>query len=387
MSRWEVGWAIYLAGLPWAHFLFRWAPKFDLSHATGTWGLFGLLGLWAVSLNTARSRKPLGWSLTCLTVWLLILTAWLWLKGVIGYQQYPILALLGPINLLVLLLGLQTMGATLTLKSFELLSRWIARSGVLVMAYSILQLLNLDQFFRPIDHEKTVEFVGLLGNPSTYGAYLALLLPFLLLQQGWRWRLASVGCGVLCLRTGSASAVATATVVGLWWGWHRVPSVKRRLLLITGILLGVAVGVGMLWHADWLNPSGRLTVWKEFWTIYAQGKPVTGEGAGFIWNLSRTLQPPHPLATWRHVHNEYFQVLIEWGVIGAGLLAWVIGDFIGKVWKLTKSPDVVAALGVLMAFGLLSLVTFPAHVWSMGTLALLAYGHCLLKSQEELCLS
>ena len=63
-----------------------------------------------------------------------------------------------------------------------------------MMGYSLLQWAQCDPFFRNLSLSEAKAghrnlMVGMLGNADHLGAYLALTLPFLLLQpgKGWRW--------------------------------------------------------------------------------------------------------------------------------------------------------------------------------------------------------
>lgn len=90
--------------------------------------------------------------------------------------------------------------------------------------------------------------------------------------------------------------------------------------------------------------------------------------------FSRTIpNVGHPLSTWRHVHNEFFQVAIEYGVIGLIFIFWMIRDCIREVIRLPKTPLVVTLSAILLALGVNSLVNFPVHLWVTGSYALVAY--------------
>ena len=90
--------------------------------------------------------------------------------------------------------------------------------------------------------------------------------------------------------------------------------------------------------------------------------------------FSRTLpNAGHPLSTWRHVHNEFFQVAIEYGVIGLTCLLWMVKDCVRDALKLPKTPLVIALTGILLAALMNSQVNFIVHLWAVGSYVLVAY--------------
>ena len=378
MSLREIGWVVVLTGLPFAHFLFR---PLDPWHGQALWWQLGVLGMWAWIIGagggaTVRNR-PLGW----LIAWLGVLVLSLWTKTILKDHLYPLPMLQGALHVLLVVMVYQAMTMSLTLDGIQRVSLWIAWATVALIVYGVLQVCNLDQFFRSLDPAlKRDTLVGTIGNPSHFAAQLAVLTPWLWIQRHWsRWvgvtgSLIMVLC---CHSAGGLLAWLVATGLLIWW---LRPRWRVGFAVVTVGLLGVWV-----LQRDALNPYGRWQAWQAFYHIFQQ-QPITGMGPGFVMELSRTFKLGDPLFTCRHVHNEVFQLAIEWGLIGAGLFLWLCGDAVRRVWRAEKTPVVVACAASLAAILVNSLVNFPLHLAAIGGFGLFAYaGICLSKPRTRIC--
>lgn len=370
MTRIQRGWLMVLAGLPFAVFLNTNAPMWVCQYTWLGMGLIGLTGLWlAEGGHAPLISLPLGvWF-----VWAMGRLGWMLMRPIA--DQLSISPVMWPVfHLTFAILFLLVASATWTPEFLPILCRWIARSGVVVVGYSLLQWARLDQFYHPIDSTLPTIVGGVFGNPSLHGAHLSLLLPFFLLQTGWRWRSMSLVTLVLIFQTHSLAAWAATGIVLVWWTWQT----ERRAIIGLLVLGGIGLSY-LLTHPADLDPSGRFSSWPAFWTMFRQ-QPILGFWTGFV--LQNSLQiTGGPLFNWRQVHNEYFQVLIEQGVLGAILLSWWLWETGQQMRRVSLSPLSVCFIGVLLAFAVNSLANFPAHLAVTASLGLTAY--CGLRVLEH----
>src|SRR3990167_8411386 len=374
--RWgEVGWIVFLAGLPFSHLLNR---SVDIWNGHTLYAHGCLVVLWAYSLILNKSTRP-NWPLACWVVWVGALSLWLWTNSIVQHKIYSLPLLLGVFHCLSIILFYQAAVACWNAQTLDTLFLWMARVGVIVLAYCGLQLLSLDQFFDDLNPGPRKDLlVGTIGNPSHLGSYLACLLPLTLLRTGWRWKIVSAVVlslvAYLLLVEKSLGGSLAATGALLWWGWHLARKWFWWLLAGLGILGMIALG-----RTEILSNHGRFDAWTAFYDIFRQ-RPITGFGPGFVMELSRSIEQG-PLRQWRHTHMELFQVAIEQGLIGFSLVLWVLWDYWKTVWRLPKTKLVVACSGMMLAFTLNSLVNFPAHLWLTGSMGLTAY--CGIKVIES----
>lgn len=359
----QIGWVLFLAGLPLSHFLTK---AMDLWHTQAMWAdlWVGLLFLSSLMVGIKiRPNRPLGaWA-----IWVFLNVGWLWHILFISKDIYPLPLLMPTLHLLTILLFWIAASAW-DIPQVERLMTWVARIAVVVSFYGLLQCLNLDQFFadRDLSNHKDA-LVGTIGNSSHFATYLALTLPVMLIQRGKVWK-GLVGLNmVLLLLTKSISGQFAAFCGLVWMAWH----LHRRWLWGLG-LVGL-IALGYVWcHHDVINPHGRLAAWKVFFTLFHM-KPITGFGPGFILELSKQIPSDSPIFQWRHVHNEPFQVALEQGVIGLGLMGWAVWESWAKVWRAQKTPLLIALSAMWLVFLLNSLTNFPGHLWMLSSLGLLAY--------------
>ena len=363
MRAGELGWAICLAGLPWSYFLIRHLSSFqhlDIWHANSWWmqaSGFLLLGVY----GSARIRLgTLPASCWWLVSWASLVILWRFTSLMRPGEVYLAAMLTGVANLwLVLLLALLLTG--LTQEGLRRISQAIFWSGVGLTCYGLLQAMNLDQFFKWVDLSKPTDtVVGVVGNPTHFGCQLALWMPFALMQPKWRCCWAIPG-GVVILLSQSSTAMGLFGLFLVGMAWRQ----SWRAGVVT-LLLGVSVGIGLLhFYPAWLNLAGRMEVWQSWWQVVKE-QPIIGGGVGFLKNVTDQLPAIHPLRPWKHLHNEYLQWWVETGVVGMGLLGWMLWQLGQRVRGGVQAPFRWACGWSLLAVGLISLTSFPWHLWQLG---------------------
>lgn len=279
-------------------------------------------------------------------------------------------------HLAMLPIGLQAM-TLLTNKGLEKVIQVLCGVGLILIAYGLLQWANLDQFFSDLDaNVRKDQIVGTLGNPSHYAAYLAMLLPLLLLQKEWYFKVGVAMAILLLIITHSAAACLAAWVAFTWLAV--LQKGYNRLLISLGI---ASLAAYWLWrHPTELNPNGRWEAWTTYWQMLER-KSLLGWGLGHVHRYSAMVESG-PIFQWRHCHNILLQVGIEQGLIGLGLLLIAIGSFFKRIWQAAPTPILSACSASFLAFGINSLFNFPTHLAVTASLGLFCYGACILLTEE-----
>ena len=214
-------------------------------------------------------------------------------------------------------------------------------------------------------------------NPTLFGMYLSLLLPIVLVRRGWGWLIASLSVMGMVVLTQSRGAMVAMAVSTTWVLWHRTRWMGLGLLGLSLLVSLLSLG-----HLDWWGSSERVASLRAAVTTFLLQNdhagyghhPITGYGPGFLFGFIQNLGKGHgPLNDWHHLHNEWLQAWIEYGLIGVGFLLWGTWDIVQRVWRAQKTPLVIALTGILLAFTVNSLVQFPAHLWLTSSVGLLAY--------------
>lgn len=368
----ELAWAGLLCLVPFAPFLDK---RVDLWHAQTHALEAGLILLWLLSLSKpSKLRLPM--PLILWLAWASLSTLWTWHQVVGQTRQYPLLLLMPLAHLAMIPLGLQAM-CLLDSKGLERVIKVICSVGLILIAYGLLQWANLDQFFRDLDANIRKDvIVGTIGNPSHYAAYLAMLLPLLLIQRQWYHRL-GVGLTLLLLILTHSAAALLAAWASLTWMAVLHRKYKRLLICLSVSVLAALY----LWqHPTELNPHGRLEAWSTYWQML-QKKSLLGWGLGHVHRYSQTVQSG-PIFQWRHCHNILLQVGIEQGLIGLSLLLIAIGSFFKRVWQAAPTRTLSAFSASFLAFAINSIFNFPTHLAVTASLGLFCYGACLLLTEE-----
>lgn len=383
----EVRWGLFLAGLPFAHFLV-YSTRVNQWHAQGLWLEAGSGTLFALALARGAmfqiANRPLGYWVA----WVLLSTAGLWLTYLQHGWGHPIGVLSPLVHLSIIPMFYLAALTDWNLPLLRRLLTWLAFAGVALVAYGMLQVANLDQFYKWVDSTKTMQgkdsLIGTVGNNAYYGIHLALLVPVWLWQPRRRlmWFLVALAASALIVLTDSTSALACGLAAWGWWLWQTLP--RRWAMLVGGVLGGLALW-WVLAHPGGLNPSGRLEAWSAFWQQYMVGdgkQQITGAGVGRIMGDSALGLPGWPGA-FRHAHCEFFHVMIEQGVIGLGLVGWALWA-VWQRWRRLPRTDVALVLGGMgMLFVMACLVNNCAHNAILGSLGgLLPYAGIYVLSAE-----
>ena len=139
------------------------------------------------------------------------------------------------------------------------------------------------------------------------------------------------------------------------YDWYILGSMV--MLFIIAILLR-----GVNW-ASFINPQGRLEEWNRLLPLL-HTNPITGSGFGKIMSLGEM---------WKHAHCEYYQIAIEAGVMGLGIVIYGICKHFKVFTKLKTNKLAVCLASIFVAFSINSLTNFTAHLWLLSSLGMFSY--------------
>lgn len=228
---------------------------------------------------------------------------------------------------------------------------------------------------------------------------------------------------VVIMMTGTRSALAASimailVLVPVAWVYREQLSFPRwssatRILAI-GVFLSTFVGLGliksnnlnvagqagvdknafqvMLWRSGSMTSgyeyqqgsfSIRLVMWKATVRMI-QARPFSGVGAG-AWEADIPLYQTEgsQLETDYYVHNEFLQLLAEYGLVGWVMLLWLLGYLSLSAWRTVRdrSPEGKAeaplramVLTSLLAFLIVSNAGFPWRLAATGAIFALSLG-------------
>lgn len=269
--------------------------------------------------------------------------------------------------------------------------------------FGLTQLSGIEGLFFGMPPWEPV--VGTYASKNTYANLLVMAIPLAVFQwigalqtqkhgarrAAWGWGAAVFTLVVTVMLTTSRAGISTG-LIALLLSAVLLPARKpgapawRRWwpLAAAVLLLGAALAAGGL---DWAVrfDADRLERDYDMRAVMraaaAQGALANlpfGTGLGsFPW-VSSAVQPPEIGSYWFDLaHNDYLQLLMETGVVGAALIALVFGLYIRRwvalwrwgaaasvrrvVWPREQRAAVACGIG-LLAFALHAWVDYPFHI-------------------------
>jgi hypothetical protein len=201
-----------------------------------------------------------------------------------------------------------------------------------------------------------------------------LVVPAIWLAAGvgrrWMWLLV-VPLAFALWFSGSRAALAAA-FVGAAVAWALMRRLPKRWWLAAGAVL-----LGAVAFAAWSDRPGRASIGQALairWDLAALGarvaatEPVVGVGAGRLRAVSAAFVPPElarkypPAAAGDNAHNNFVQILAEFGVIGFGAFLWLLAVSV-RAWRVlpgaSTSAEFAGVLGGIVAFLLTCLAGHP----------------------------
>jgi hypothetical protein len=260
----------------------------------------------------------------------------------------------------------------------------MSRGGLLALAFGLVVALVLGgaALAQAVPGPLAGAVVGLAGAlPATTSEGAAVVLVAAIAAVA-----GAVACELVTYVVATGEAVGTATTGGaarrrplLRHGLHFRSGRGRRGPAVVGILLVVgAIGAGLVIAPPrWgVVAAARLTI-----TSTHRADATRAALAEVRDHLVAGVGPGDSSVTWRradgavlterYVHNEYLQVLLEYGAVGAGLLLVVLGSALVAVARVGWRTEATAAAGAaaITAFVVHSALDFLWHLPIMPLLA------------------
>ncbi len=207
---------------------------------------------------------------------------------------------------------------------------------------------------------------GFFGQETHMGAFLAACLAPALFDRRW-W--CAVPIALCVVATHSSFSVLSGLIVIL--AYLVQEDVFSLGVVSAAVTLGVIIFGYECQDSSWIDEHFRSTFWQLGWAKFLEA-PIFGIGPGG-WLQTNTIIWANARVSW--LHNEWLEMLVEYGIAGAAIVAWGLRDFF-KSFRLTWTHAVCVAL-MVDAIG-----NFPFHVAPLGVLFLSALVMC----KEERCL-
>ena len=246
------------------------------------------------------------------------------------------------------------------------IKKFIKCSALLICSVALLQKFGLDIYGKIAIYNNTNKFGAFLDNPNIVANYLALSVPFFLKKDIKH----IIGLLLICFGLSQSSSEWSMLVAGvgvfiyalLWFRGNR--AVLWSLIGGAG-LAGAFAGLNIEYLLSHFG-SHRVELWVVAWDKFKQN-PIFGQGLGVV--KSWDLHIPGISSVWYSVHNDWFEILIQLGVLGAVLFGIVVVAAIKKFnYKNVQGYDYFVSF---LSFLVLMFAAFPMEVAPLALFGLL----------------
>ena len=257
---------------------------------------------------------------------------------------------------LVCLLMINSIGNSIRV---EKILQVIILSGIVVIGFGVIQFLTKFEFefhkyFLNINMSTKGGLTSTWSNPNRFAKYLDLVLPlsfvYLLTQKNSKKKVfpaVFIGGGLVCLfltkSLGGMAAIFAALVI--------LFAIKNwKLCLIFLVILSFFVVFNFNWLINIANRYGstelRFYTWRNIVFPIIKDHPITGSGLGTYVKISHEYSDAMK-AVHSHAHSIYFNYLSELGILGFGMLLWVIIIFFRKSITYLRKHSFFVARGII----------------------------------------
>lgn len=204
------------------------------------------------------------------------------------------------------------------------------------------------------DLSKTPYF--LLNNSALDSAFISCVLYFVIQQRLWLLAIPFIGA---CLISNTSTGILGLGLgFFIYYGINAYYTKSWRLLLLFTPIPVLIASVGYWMQKEVLfNSSGRTSIWKMSWEFWRQNFTAlfgAGMGTYLVWGpsiqvnnaLTHGAKEGTVITSFPTMHNDWFQILFETGVIGL-VLAIAVWAF--ALFKARHKPAIFTSLVVFGA--------------------------------------
>ncbi|MCX2585929.1 O-antigen ligase family protein [Pedobacter sp. MR22-3] len=260
--------------------------------------------------------------------------------------------------------------------------------NVMMIVFGInvfVSLLQIGKFIEIDDPSFLV--TGLFANPGPFGCYIAAMIPLLIYvyrdnkNNRRAFAIVLLICAVL-LQVASGSRTAILTSIVASGGMLLIPylnKLKKSKAIVIAVFSFLCLFIILIFlhRFNSMSVDGRILIWKVGYNMFKEA-PVFGNGIGFVNSNYNLFQSTYfsngfgsPLekalaGTTYSLFNEYFEILIELGVIGLIIFATLI-FFITKA-KSGTNTQMTEIKTSLLSILICSFFSYPFSLASISSM-------------------
>jgi len=286
-------------------------------------------------------------------------------------------------NFLCLIIFYQIIMKTLSGSQVEKILVFMKYSVLGVLFLCVLQSCGVSQFFQLLyENNKSLNnmVTGTIANGSHLSGFLAMTSPLFMYKPKREDYLALLLMFFVLFFTGTTAgdpSISGFIILTILICYMFLPRWKPILIIVLFGIIAIAYSCYFFPEQvkSFIRFTGRIHLWSTYWPI-CKKYFVTGIGPGglmAIWQQSNIYA--------RHLHQEYYQILLETGIVGFILtMNWIFNFLKSKVE--TDLDKILKAC--VIGFLLSCFFNYPAHLWLPATWAMFFYAAFRLNENERL---
>lgn len=211
--------------------------------------------------------------------------------------------------------------STFERKDYDKIGKALCVSSVLINAFGLLQMFNLDPWGGRITYNEPNHYLAFLDHYTIVGAYLAICIPFFLHFKGVWYKAGLLFC-MFGLFVADATTALFSSFIGIFV-YLILRYRKSKKVVISTVLIIMAI-LGFMAFNPKINHTengfnGRLMIWERTFEHIKQN-PLWGSGVGVMKSWGVTTKQRVVL----EAHNDYIEIMAQFGLVGVILFGLVI---------------------------------------------------------------
>lgn len=248
---------------------------------------------------------------------------------------------------------------------YKSIAKYICFSSFLISFIGILQICGLDIYGKVAKYNLDNSICVFLDNPNIVGNYLALSLPFFLIQKNKIYIIGFILSVIALIFTNSLLS-SFCGIIGLLI-YLLLINRNKILHLFSYIALFFSMLILIFQKNFIINiMNGRIEIWSQAWIKFKEN-PIFGQGLGIFKTWELVIKNTKTLSA----HNDWLEIAIMLGILGIVFLLLIIVNSFKKFNYKIENKIGFVYFSSFVTFLFIMLGSFPLEIAPLALFGLL----------------